>query len=804
MKYHILAKYEGERHRPRRFERMKYQEFREGGIQELGSGSCFGYTHRIAPPNPCPLPLTDLEVKVNNNKQYVVQVGDKVFTIETGKLAMQAGGAVVVHLGDSVVLCTATASKTPREGISFFPLTVDFEEKLYAAGRIPGSFFRREGAPSESGILTMRLTDRPLRTFFPKDYYNDVQIVATTLSSDSQNYLDIPTIFGASAALTISEIPFHGPIGACRVGLVDDEFIVNPTAEQMEQSKMDLRMAGTQDAILMVEAGAQELPEETMLQALKVGHEAIQPMIAIQKQMQAEIGKTKDLDYPVCTIEERDEERIIRRIGNQIADIITKPMNKAEWSQVTDALENGILGSFVGDETISSADVNKVFNQVLKAEMRKQILEKGQRVDGRDTTTVRPIWCKIGLLPRTHGSGLFTRGETQALSITTLGTPREEQKLDTLRPEDAKRFIHHYNFPPYCTGETRPLRGPRRREIGHGALAETALRCVLPSEEEFPYTIRVVSEVLASNGSSSMASVCGSTLSLMDAGVPIKNPVAGIAMGLIIQNGKYAILSDILGMEDQLGDMDFKVAGTREGITALQMDIKVKGLSYEILAEALAQAREGRFHILDKMAETIGAPRADVSPYAPRITTIHIAPDKIGKIIGPGGKTIRKIQEECKVDIDVEDDGSIYIAAAEGIGAQKAIEMIEALIEEAQIGKVYVGKVVRTESYGAFVGILPGVDGLVHISQLADYRASSVEDVVRVGDEIMVMVIDIEEGTGKIKLSRQAVLEGWTAEEARQRDRKGGTSDRSGSARGSRGRGGYSHGGRRGDLSSRE
>jgi polyribonucleotide nucleotidyltransferase len=727
---------------------------------------------------------------VNNGKKYVVEMGGKPLTIETGQLAMQAGGSVVVQLGDSVVLCTATASKKPREGISFFPLTVDFEERLYAAGRIPGSFFRREGRPSESAILTSRLTDRPLRPLFPKDFRNDVQIIATALSSDTQNYLDIPTIIGASTALTISEIPFGGPIGAVRVGLVEDEFVINPTAEQMEQSQLDLRMAGTEDAILMVEAGAQELHEEVILQALKAGHEAMQPIIALQKQMREEIGKPKNQDYPVTTIEERDRERIEHRIGDRIAELLKTPMNKEEWGRETDALEDEIIGSFADDETIEPGDIKDVFHDILRKETRELILRERRRTDGRATDEIRPIWSKTGILPRAHGSGLFTRGETQVLSIATLGTPREEQKLDTLRPEEAKRYMHHYNFPPFSTGETWPMRGPRRREIGHGALAETALSAVLPTEEQFPYTLRVVSEVLSSNGSTSMASVCGSTLALMDAGVPIKNPVGGIAMGLISQDDRYAVLSDIQGLEDHLGDMDFKVAGSREGITALQMDIKIKGLSYEILSEALTQARAGRLFILGKMAETITEPREEMSPYAPRITTVQVDPDKIGKIIGPGGKTIRKIQEECDVQIDIEDDGTVFVAAIDGPGAERALEMIDALTEEAEIGKVYVGKVVRTESYGAFVEILPGVDGMVHISQLADYHVPTVEDVVRVGDEVMVMVTDIDEENGKIRLSRQAVLEGWTAEEARERDRKGSSS-------GGRRGGGRSRGGSR-------
>ncbi|MBN1660396.1 MAG: polyribonucleotide nucleotidyltransferase [Anaerolineae bacterium] len=722
--------------------------------------------------------------------------------IETGALAQQAGGAVLVRLGESVVLCTATSSRQPREGIDFFPLTVDFEERLYAAGRIPGSFFRREGRPSESAILVSRLIDRPLRPLFPKDYRNDVQVIATALSSDTQHYLDIPAIIGSSMALMISNVPFQGPIGAVRVGLIEDEFVINPTAEQMEQSMLDLRMAGSEDAVLMVEAGAYEVHEEVMLQALQVGHEAMQPVIQLQKQMVADSGRQKDVDYPVATIEERDRERITQRIGHRIHEMVSQPMVKTERGLATDALRDQIVGSFVDDETIQAKDVKAVFDDILKAETRHLILQQSQRPDGRAPDEIRAIWSKVNLLPRVHGSGLFTRGETQVLSIATLGTPREEQKLDTLRPEEAKRYMHHYNFPPFSTGETWPMRGPRRREIGHGALAETALVAVLPTEEQFPYTLRVVSEVLSSNGSTSMASVCGSTLALMDAGVPIKSPVAGIAMGLIMDDPEhYIVLSDIQGLEDHLGDMDFKVAGTREGITALQMDIKVKGLNYDVLSKALNQARTGRLFILDRMAETIAEPRTQMSPYAPRIVTIQVDPDKIGKIIGPGGKTIRKIQEEANVDIDIEDDGTVYIAAVEGPAMERAIEMIEALTEEARIGQVYVGKVVRTESYGAFVEILPGVDGMVHISQLADYRVPSVEDVVKVGDEVMVMVIDVDD-QGKIKLSRQAVLEGWTADEARERDRKpsGGGSDRGGRRSGSSGggdRGGRSRSGSR-------
>ena len=724
---------------------------------------------------------------MNSSKMFVAQMGDKTLTIETGLLAMQAGAAVTVRLGDSVVLCTATASG-PRDtgGEDFFPLTVDFEERLYAAGRIPGSFFRREGRPTEQAILTSRLIDRPLRPLFPKDYRNEVQVIATALSSDSQNYLDIPAIIGASAALTLSDIPFQGPIGAVRVGLVEEEFVINPTADQMEASLLDLRMAGTADALLMVEAGASEVHEQVMLQALQVGHQAMQEVIALQERMRAELGKPKALDYPAKTIDEDERKRILDRIGDRVAQLVTRPMNKREWGRATEELQDEVQASFVGDELVEPAHVRAVFEDVLKAEMRRKILEQGVRADGRKTDEIRPIWTKVGLLPRVHGSGLFTRGETQVLSIATLGTPREEQKLDTLRPEEVKRYMHHYNFPAFSTGETWANRGPKRREIGHGALAETALRAMIPAEESFPYTIRVVSEVLSSNGSTSMASVCGSSLALMDAGVPIKSPVAGIAMGLISENDNYAILSDIQGLEDHLGDMDFKVAGTREGITALQMDIKIKGLSAEVLSKAMAQARAGRMFILDRMAESLPEARAEMSPFAPRITTIHIDPEKIGKIIGPGGKMIRKIQEECGVEIDIQDDGSVFISAPEGPAVEKAIAMVEGLTEEATIGRVYVGKVVRTEPYGAFVEILPGVDGLVHISQLADYRVPSVEDVVHVGDEVMVMVIDIDQDTGKIRLSRQAVLEGWTAEEARERDSRGSSSRGGGGREGDR------------------
>ncbi|MCS6843806.1 MAG: polyribonucleotide nucleotidyltransferase, partial [Caldilineales bacterium] len=702
--------------------------------------------------------------------QYTSRIGDHEIIVETGTLALLAGGAVTVRSGDSVVLATATAAKTVREGTDFFPLSVEFEEKLYAAGRIPGSFYRREGRPSESAILTARLTDRPLRPLFPKGLRNEVQVICTALSSDGETYLDILSIIGASAALTISDIPWEGPVGAVRVGFIDGAFVLNPTATEMNNSTLDLRVAGTEDAILMVEAGADEVPEDLLLEALRIAHAGMQDVIQMQKRMRAEIGKPK-FAFDAPKLPEGIEEAVQAAVGSRIQEILAAGLLKDERGTALDAVKAEVTAALA--ETYEAKDVAEAFDHVLKRAVREQILSKGVRPDGRGLSDIRPITCAVGILPRAHGTGLFTRGETQVLTVATLGTPKEAQELDTLAPEETKRYMHHYNFPPFSTGEVWPMRGPKRREIGHGALAERALLPMIPPVEQFPYTLRLVSEVLSSNGSTSMASVCGSTLALMDAGVPIQAPVAGIAMGLVtdVETGRYAVLSDIQGMEDHLGDMDFKVAGTRHGITALQMDIKIKGLSLDIMAQALEQARQGRLQILEKMLETLPEPRKEMSPYAPRIITIKIDPEKIGKVIGPGGKVIRAIQEEFDVKIDIEDDGSVYIAAPEGTKIQGAIAQIEALTEEATVGKIYTGRVVRTEPYGAFVEILPGVDGMVHVSQLADYRVPSVEDVVKVGDEIMVMVIDID-SSGKIKLSRQAVLEGWTAEEARERDRK--------------------------------
>lgn len=717
---------------------------------------------------------------MNTVHRFTAKVGKHDIIVETGLLAQQAGGAVTVRCGDTMILATATASKEPREGVDFFPLTVDYEERLYAAGRIPGGFFKREGKPSEEAILLCRLTDRPLRPLFPKGFRNDVQIIVTALSADQENYLDILSIIGASAALTLSDIPFQGPVGAVRVGYIDGQFVFNPTASEMAHSEMDLRLAGTADAVLMVEAGADEVPEHLMLEAIRLGHEAMQDVIRMQTEMAAAIGKPKR-EFALHVVPEETRRWTLEQIGDRIQQVLTAGLSKEERNAAIDTLAAELVEK--AGEQFVAADVKEVFEDTLRAAMRTMILEKGVRVDGRGVRDIRPISCQVGLLPRAHGSGLFTRGETQVLTIATLGTSADEQILDTVGAVGAKRYMHHYNFPPYSTGEVRPLRGPGRREIGHGALAERALVPVIPSQEQFPYTIRLVSEVLSSNGSTSMASVCGSTLALMDTGVPIKAPVAGVAMGLIKEGDRYAVLTDILGMEDHLGDMDFKVAGTREGVTALQMDMKVKGLDYAILEQALQQAHEARMYILDKMLAVIDKPRSGLSPFAPRIVMVKIPQEKIGALIGPGGKTIRSIQEQTGAKIDVEEDGTVYISALEGPGGMEAERMVRALTEEATVGKIYTGKVVRTTDFGAFVEILPGTDGLVHISQLADYRVPSVEDVVKVGDEIMVMVIDIDKD-GKIKLSRQAVLEGWTAEEARARDRKPSAGPRPGGDRG--------------------
>ncbi len=727
-------------------------------------------------------------------KKYSTIIGSETITFETGKLAGQAGGAVTIQLGESIVFASATMGGV-RENIDFFPLSVDFEERLYATGKIPGSFFRREGRPGTEAILTARLTDRPLRPLFPKGMRNEVQIIMFSLSSDGINPLDILAINAASAAVTISDTPWNGPVGAVRVGRIDGEFVINPTFEQMNASDLDLRIAGTKDAILMVECGANEVPEEVMVQALELGHKSMQPIIDLQLQMQSEIGKTKREAEYFPSDEELDT-KVFDFLNTPMNELLDKPLTKAEFYGGMDELQEKTEAAFCtvpeGEDASNYPEpalVRKAFSAAEHAIVRDRILAMGKRPDGRNPEDLRDIWAEIDLSPRAHGSGLFTRGETQVLTLATLGTLGEAQEIDSLSPVETKRYLHHYNFPPYSVGEVRPLRGQSRREIGHGALAERALEPVIPAEETFPYTLRLVSEVLSSNGSTSMASVCGSTLALMDAGVPIKAPIAGIAMGLISDDtGRYKVLTDIQGTEDHLGDMDFKVAGSAEGITALQMDIKISGLRPEIMKEALEQARVARLAILDVMNEAIPQPRAELKDHAPRITTVKIPVDKIGALIGPGGKNIRALQEETGTKIDVEEDGTVYIAAVAGTGAKAAIEQIEALGESPEIGRIYTGKVVRIESFGAFVEILPGTDGLVHISQLDSERVNSVEDVVGMGDEITVMITDIDP-MGKIRLSRQAVLEGWSAEEAREKDKpRGGgrSSNRGGDRRGGR------------------
>jgi polyribonucleotide nucleotidyltransferase len=705
-------------------------------------------------------------------KQYTATVGGRTITFETGKYAGQAGGSVTVRLGDSIIFAAATMSSQPREGLDFFPLTVDYEERMYAGGRIPGSFFRREGRPGADAILTARLTDRPIRPLFPYGMRNGVQIIMNSFSADGENPLDILAINAASCALAISDIPWEGPVGAVRVGHIDGEFIANPTYAQMEESDLDLLVAGSADAILMVEAGAKEVPEDVMVKALAFGQKALQPSVEAQRQMAADLGKEKR-EVTLIGLEEALKAKMKTRAEAVVNDLLDAPHNKAELYKAVDDLRDSIVAEFVEADPESETagkDAKKAFEEVYKQVVRDRILYKHIRPDGRDVDKVRPIFCEVGAIPRAHGSGLFTRGETQVLNFTTLGTPRDAQELDNLTPVNKKRYIHHYNFPPYSVGEVKPLRGTSRRDIGHGNLAERALVPVIPAVEEFPYTMRLVSEVLASNGSSSMASVCGSTLSLMDAGVPISAPVTGIAMGLIKEGDKYVILTDIQGLEDHLGDMDFKVAGTQKGITALQMDIKIKGITPELMAEALEQARAGRDHILSKMMEEISKPNPELKDHAPRITVIQVPVSKIGAVIGPGGKNIRSIQEETGAKIDIQEDGSVFIAATDGIAESAARERILACTETAEIGRIYTGKVVRTTDFGAFVEILPGTDGLVHISQLDTQRVNSVEDIAQVGDELTVMVTDIDH-SGKIRLSRQAVLEGWTAEEARAKDK---------------------------------
>ncbi|MGH2607369.1 MAG: polyribonucleotide nucleotidyltransferase [Anaerolineales bacterium] len=730
-----------------------------------------------------------------NVHRFTAIVDGKTITIETGKLAGQANGAVTVRQADTMLLAAATMGKSPREGIDFFPLTVDYEERLYAGGRIPGSFFRREGRPSEAAILIARLADRPIRPLFPKDMRNDVQVILYALSSDGETPIDVLGIVGASAALTISDIPFAGPVGAVRVARKDGKFIVNPTYQETEASDLDLRLAGTRDAILMVECAAADVEEAILVEGLEVGHRAIQPLIDVQEKMRSEIGLPK-AEYPPYRLPEGLEEALGRWMGDRMEKLVATPMRKKESGDSLEALEKEAVAALAAQDSYDEPLVRKAMSEAYKSAARRRIVEHGQRPDGRRPDEIRTLAAEVDISPRAHGSGLFTRGETQVLTLATLGTPREAQELDGLSPLDEKRYMHHYNFPPFSVGEVRALRGASRREIGHGALAERAILPVLPPVTEFPYTMRLVSEVLSSNGSTSMAAVCGSTLALLDTGVPIRAPVAGIAMGLIKEGDRSVVLTDIQGVEDQVGDMDFKVAGTSRGVTALQMDIKIKGLTMEIMREALGQARQARLAVLDAIRQAMPEPRPELKEHAPRMTVLKIDPEKIGAIIGPGGKMIRSIQDQSGAKVDIEDDGSVYIAAADGKSAEMARDLIESLIEVPVVGRIYTGKVVRTTDFGAFVAILPNVDGMVHISQLDSQRVERVEDVAKVGDELTVMVTNIDP-MGKVRLSRQAVLEGWTAEEAMERDRaakrpagdrpSGGGRDRGGRDRGSRG-----------------
>jgi polyribonucleotide nucleotidyltransferase len=689
-----------------------------------------------------------------------IDLAGRKLVLETGRLGKQAGGAVFICYGDTCLLATATSSAEPREGIDFFPLTVDYEERLYSVGKIPGGFIKREGRPSEKAILSSRLIDRPIRPLFPKGYHNDVHIVATVMSVDQDNLPDVTAINGASAALHISGIPFKEPIGAVVVGYVDGQLIINPTVEEAEKSLFHLTVAGTKDAVMMVEAGCKEISEELCLEAIMFGHEKIKEIVQFIEEFREEalkIGLAKEKEEPQLAVIDSELEQAVK-------DFAEEPLQKALLNK--DKLEREENVKRIKDEAIlhfteiypdNLKDVEKVLDTIIKTYIRKLITVDKIRPDGRALDEIRTITCEAGVLPRTHGSGLFTRGQTQVLTIATLGAIGDEQILDGLGVEESKRYMHHYNFPPYSVGEARPMRGPGRREIGHGALAERALEPMIPPEEEFPYTIRLVSEVVESNGSTSMASVCGSTISLMDAGVPIKAPVAGIAMGLIKEGEHYSILSDIQGLEDANGDMDFKVAGTSKGITAIQMDIKIPGINRDILRDALEQARKGRLFILDKILSVISEPRPELSPYAPRIISMVIDPEKIRDVIGPGGKTIKKIIDETGAKIDIEDDGHVFIAAVNTEVGEKAKQMIEKLTKEVEVGEIYMGKVIRIMNFGAFVEILPGKEGLVHISQLAEERTNKVEDVVSIGDQILVKVTEIDR-QGRINLSRKEAL----------------------------------------------
>ena len=690
-------------------------------------------------------------------KSYSMELGGRTLTLEFGKYAEQASGSCFVRYGDTCVLTTCTVAKTPRPGIDFFPLSVDFEEKLYSVGHIPGSWNRREGRPAEKAILTSRLIDRPLRPLFPKGMRHDVSVVATVMSVDTNNIPDIPAMIGASASLATSEIPWAGPIGAVNIGYVDGEYIVNPNDEQREESLLNLTVAGTSEAVLMVEAGAKEVSEEVMLGGILFAHEEIKKIVELINTIVAEIGKEKK-EFPLVLPGE-DVKAAVREYAMDKVKWMFETFDRSERNAREEQVKAEVAEHFAEQFEGREVEVGDALYGLQKEVMRRHIIDEGVRPDGRKLTEVRPIWCEVGVLPRPHGSAVFTRGQTQVMTVATLAPVSEKQIIDGIGVEDSKRYMHHYNFPGYSTGEAKPIRSPGRREIGHGALAERALLPMIPPVEEFPYCLRLVSEVMSSNGSTSQASVCGSTLALMDAGVPIKRPVAGVAMGLIkdVENtGKVAVLTDIQGLEDFLGDMDFKVAGTAQGITAIQMDIKIKGIDEAILRQALAQAHDGRMHILDKMLDALPAPRPHLSRYAPKIIHFFINPEKIGEVVGPRGKMINKIIEETGVKIDIEDDGSVFIATTDDAAAQKAKSIIEGIVRELKVGDVFTGKVARIMSFGAFVEYAPGKDGMIHISKLANGRVDKVEDVVKIGDELECKVAEID-SQGRINLIRNDI-----------------------------------------------
>ncbi|MCS6325756.1 MAG: polyribonucleotide nucleotidyltransferase [Nitrospira sp.] len=684
-----------------------------------------------------------------------IELAGRRLTLETGRIAKQADGAIWATYGDTVVLATAVASQTAKPGVDFLPLTVDYQEKTYAAGKIPGGYFKREGRPSEREVLTSRLIDRPLRPLFPEGYYFETQVITSVLSADKTGVSDVIAIIAASAALSISSIPFNGPIAGVKIGRVNGQLVVNPDLETLESSELQLVVAGTADAVMMVEAGANELSEATMLEAIELAHSEIKKIVAKIEELRALAGKPKR----VVTQEPIDAvlaEQVRKLVAGAIREAILIP-NKSARQERLDQVLAETLAALKSDEPNRDRHVKIIFHGLEYTEVRNMILEKRVRADGRGPADIRPITCEVGVLPRAHGSAVFTRGETQSLAVVTLGTTDDEQRIDALEGEYMRTFMLHYNFPPFSVGEARPLRSPGRREVGHGALAERALKSIMPGKDKFPYTIRIVSEILESNGSSSMATVCGGTLALLDAGVPIKEPVAGIAMGLIKEGNQVLVLSDILGLEDHLGDMDFKVTGTKNGVTALQMDIKIGGITSELMREALAQAKAGRLHILGCMAQALTAPRTKLSAFAPRIFPMKIKQDKIRDVIGPGGKMIRSIIAETGVKINVEDTGDVTIASSDEASAQKAIDMIKRLTEEVEVGKIYQGTVRKIMDFGAFVEVLPGTDGLVHISQLAHHRVKAVTDEVKEGDQIMVKVLEIDK-QGKIRLSRKEAM----------------------------------------------